>query len=31
MNTKKVLELICQGELDNDFIDIYVDTEQLEY
>ena len=31
MNTKKVLELICQGELDNDFIDIYVDIEQLEY
>ena len=31
MNTKKVLELISQGDLDNDFIDIYVDTEQLEY
>ena len=31
MNTKKVLELIRQGDLDNDFIEIYVDTEQLEY
>ena len=31
MNTKKVLELINQGSLDSDFIDIYVDTEQLEY
>ncbi len=31
MNTKKILELIRQGDLDNDFIDIYVDTEQLEY
>lgn len=31
MNTKKVLELIRQGDLDLDFIDIYVDAEQLEY
>jgi len=31
MNTKRVLELISQGGLDSDFIDIYVDTEQLEY
>lgn len=31
MNTKKVLELISQGDLDQDFIDIYVDTDQLEY
>ena len=31
MNTKGVLELISQGGLDSDFIDIYVDTEQLEY
>ena len=31
MNTKKVLELIRNGSLDHDFIDIYVDAEQLEY
>ena len=31
MNTKRVLELISQGGLDSDLIDIYVDTEQLEY
>ena len=31
MNTKRVLELISQGGLDSDFIDIYVDAEQLEY
>ncbi len=26
MNTKRVLELISQGGLDSNFIDIYVDT-----
>ena len=31
MNTKAVLELISQGKLDNNFIEIYVDAEQLEY
>ena len=31
MNTKKVLKLITQGNLDCDFTDIYVDTEQLQY
>ena len=31
MNTKKVLELINNGELDRNFIDIYVDAEQLGY
>lgn len=31
MNTTKVLELISKGDLDRDFIDIYVDAEQLEY
>lgn len=31
MNTKRILELINSGELDRDFIDIYVDAEQLEY
>lgn len=31
MNTIKVLELIRKGDFDRDFIDIYVDEEQLEY
>ena len=31
MNTKRVLNLIGKGDLDRDFIDIYVDVEQLEY
>ena len=31
MYTKKVLELIQKGDLNHDFIDIYVDAEQLEY
>ena len=31
MNTKQVLEWIGQGNLDRDLMDIYVDTEQLEY
>ena len=31
MNTKRVLELINNGDLDRDFIDIYVDVEQLKY
>ena len=31
MNTKRVLELINNGDLDRDFIDIYVDAEQLKY
>ena len=31
MNTKRVLELISNGDLDRDFIDIYVDVEQLKY
>jgi len=31
MDTKKVLELIQKGDLNHDFIDIYVDAEQLEY
>ena len=31
MNTKKVMGLISQGNLDQNFIDIYVDTEQLAY
>ena len=31
MNTKKVLDLIDKGGFDHDFIDIYVDAEQLEY
>lgn len=31
MNEKKVLELITKGDLDHDFIDIYVDEKQLEY
>ena len=31
MNTIKVLELIRKGDFDRDFIDIYVDAEQLEY
>ena len=31
MDTKKIIELIENGSLDEKFIDIYVDTEQLEY
>ena len=31
MDAKNVLELISKGDLDRDFIDIYVDTEQLVY
>ena len=31
MNTKKVLDLIKKGDLDQKFIDIYVDRDQLEY
>ena len=31
MNTKRILELINNGDLDRDFIDIYVDAEQLKY
>ena len=31
MNIKNVIGLISQGDLDENFIDIYVDTEQLEY
>lgn len=31
MDTKKVLELIRKGDLDCNFLDIYVDAEQLEY
>ena len=31
MDTKKLIEVIKNGELDEKLIDIYVDTEQLEY
>ena len=31
MNTKKVLDIIDKGDLDEDLIDIYIDAEQLEY
>lgn len=31
MHVKKVLDSISKGDLDSDFVDIYVDAEQLEY
>ena len=31
MNTSQILEVLENDELDNKLIDLYVDTEQLEY